>query len=244
MNMIYKWRYIFLIGIISAIILAALYFMKNSSPPIAVPDNQQKVGKNSEAQNNLKFQEKVSEIIKTENFDECEKVEDDFYRKVCVNNIALNLSQKKQDISYCQKIDNELVPQEDCERQVIFAKSIEKEDINVCMETKNQELQKLCQDSFYYQLAVKKEDINICDRAPEQKQNDFCHNVFLASKNMGQNFETFDCALFKGEDVKDDCKYLKDSLKKDAPDSAQITRRPNQEVCYGLKTNIFYPFCF
>ena len=88
----------------------------------------------------IRLQEQVAEIIKTKDFSLCDEMKDKVYFTVCNNNIALNLAQERSDLSYCQKIDNTLVLIEECERQVIFKKSLLKENIEVCDETQNHKL--------------------------------------------------------------------------------------------------------
>ena len=132
-------------------------------------EENQKETKNEKVAEELKLQEQTAEIIKTNNYNECDKIEDAMYKKVCINNIALKLAEETLDISHCQKLDNELVPRDDCERNVIASKSIKNDDISACLETKNQELQAQCQDNYYIQFSQKKDDIGICEQASAKR---------------------------------------------------------------------------
>lgn len=186
-----------------------------------------------EPRNEIKLQEQTAEIIKTKDFGQCEKIDDELYKTVCRNNISLNLAQETQDISYCQKIDNKLISIEDCERQVIFQKSLDKEDINVCKETQNQELQKQCQDAFWPSLALKNSDVNLCNNALAEQEKNFCRDNYLFQKEFIQNTAQFNCQKFTDEQVKADCKIYKESLGKQA-----------HIVCTDLKSNLFSNYCF
>jgi len=180
----------------------------------------------------LYWQEKADEMIKTSDFGKCEEIEDELYKKVCVNNIALNLANEELDIGYCQKLDNELVSIADCVNQVIFAKSMDKEDIEVCGETNNQELQKNCEDSFWLSLAIKKEDISLCENKAGEKEQNICHNSYLLQKEFSADTAGFDCEKFKGSQGKADC----DTFKKDMAEN-------NFNNCGNLKSELFNLYC-
>lgn len=237
-----KTKIITLAVILFFIILAAIfYFQVLKKPeigqPLSVEQLQQMLetapAAGPEANAEIKLQEQAGAIIKTKDFNRCDEIKDEMYRTVCINNIALNLAQETQDISYCQKIDNKLVPIRDCEAQIIFQKFLDKEDINVCKETKNQELQKQCQESFWPSLALKKENIKLCDQVEIEKERNYCHDNYLFQKEFIQDAANFKCAEFFDKQVQLDCKAYQ-------ANSKQLT----METCGKFKSNLFLNFCF
>ena len=188
----------------------------------------------SAADKELKLQEQVSDVIKTKDFSGCENINDATYKTVCINNIALNLAKETEDISYCQKIDGKLVPKEDCERQVVFTKSLEKEDINVCQETKIRELQKQFDGGFYNILSLKMNDVKVCSKVQEKEVADFCYNNFLVIKYFDVEGKNFDCVRLRGKEAQDDCQIVKTF----SPEKESF-----QMKCSKLKTNLFFPYC-
>jgi len=155
------------------------------------------------------------------------------YHTVCINNIALNLAQETQDISYCQKIDNKLVPIRDCESQVIFKKSLDKESIAICDETKDQELQKQCRNSFWPSLALKKQDNKLCDNIQTEPEKTFCYDNYVLQKEFTQDAANFKCAEFSDKQVRLDCTSYQ-------ANSKQLT----MEMCNQFKSGLFLNFCF
>jgi hypothetical protein len=181
-----------------------------------------------------KLQEQIAEIIKTKDFERCKEVNNEMYRTVCINNIALNLASETQDISYCQKIDNKLVPIETCESQIILKKSLEKEDINVCLETTNQDLQKRCQDSFWVSLAQKKEDVSVCENIKEDATKNYCHDSYLFDNEYTQNDPVlFSCDKFNDEQTKADCLLRRDIL----------NNKTTFKSCDDFKSSLFLNYC-
>ena len=134
------------------------------------------------------YQEQLAKVIAKRDFAGCGRITDALYKTVCVNNIALKLAEETKDISYCQRIDGKLIPVQECEREIIFSQSIEKEDAEICGQTKDQELERRCRDNFYLQLSIKKNDITVCGQAV-QDQQEFCHDNFLVTtQNFSGNF--------------------------------------------------------
>jgi len=83
------------------------YFISKKQPidqPISVEQLQQILetapAAEPEANAELQLQEQAGAIIKTKDFNRCDEIKDEMYHTVCINNIALNLAQETQDISY------------------------------------------------------------------------------------------------------------------------------------------------
>jgi len=207
-------------------------------------EENQKETKNEKVAEELKLQEQTAEIIKTNNYNECDKIEDAMYKKVCINNIALKLAEETLDISHCQKLDNELVPRDDCERNVIASKSIKNDDISACLETKNQELQAQCQDNYYIQFSQKKDDIGICEQASAKEIKDLCYNTYLINKKFTADKDNFNCSTLRGIDEQVDCQTMKEKLKEyQSSASPPINPVIGNILCSGFKTNLFVSYC-
>ena len=211
-----KLKFILLIflGVLILFFVGLLYFYREPVLNfIFKPDGQSNIQTGPlTAEEEIKLQEKAAEIIKTGDFDKCQEIENQIYRTVCINNIALNLAQEKQDISYCQKLDDELVSIAGCERQVLFTKSQDKEDINVCNETKNSEIQKECQESFWPSLALNKKDINLCNNITVEQEKNSCRDNYLFKQEFTKSESDFDCQRFYSQQVKSDCQIYKENI--------------------------------
>lgn len=220
---------IFYIGIIAIIaaIVGAIVFSVALDQPMEIYNSFFKKGKTKTV---LEIQSETASIVKGKDFSECEKIKDDLYKTVCVNNIALNLAKEKQDISYCEKVDNAFIPRKSCEQDVILPKSINKEDIAVCQETKDAELRVRCQNSFYTQLALKKGDIKICDKEKNKDVFDTCFDTYKVENDFTKNAAAFDCQLLRGSQARDDCSGVKKNMAELLP-------------CPRLGSGLFQSYC-
>ena len=177
------------------------------------------------------IQEKVGEIIASKDFSGCEAVQSELYKKVCINNIALDLSQENMDVSYCQKIDNELVSRDDCERQVVFSKSVERESIDICDEAQNEEVKNQCKDAYYIALSLKKNDRDICGRVTDEDKKTQCLDEYVFRKEFLGNEQIFDCTRFHSQYVKNDCAMYR------------VENNENTDACREYSSSIFFRFC-
>ncbi|MEK7519667.1 MAG: hypothetical protein AAB581_00255 [Patescibacteria group bacterium] len=179
------------------------------------------------------YQEQIAALIKTSDFSKCDAIADPLYKTVCVNNIALGLAKGSGDISFCQKIDNKLLPIEECERQVILEQSMAREDATICKQTKNQKLQEDCENSFYMQLAVKKNDVSLCDKTREDQQEYCQNNFYVVTKDFMGNSTSFDCSVLEGKDEKSDCEKLK----------SFDGKKGNIQCFSEIKSSLFLSYC-
>lgn len=227
-----------LIGLIVLLIISAAFFaLRYYSKHKAAPPERNFLTESMDSlsdDDKVKYQKQAAVLIAKKDFSLCDSIKDDLYKTVCANNIALKLAEETQDIGYCQKMDDKMIPREECERPIIFAKSLDKEDISACLETKNEGLQQQCQNQFYTQLSIKKQDTSVCDRAPQERK-DYCFNNFqITTKNFYKNKDSFDCAVLRGDDVQVDCQNIK-------KESASESFKDN---CRSIiKTDLFYPYC-
>lgn len=220
-----SWKYIGVILIIALIFIGLMWLGAKESGDTVKKEF-------SETEKELKLQEQVSEIIKTKDFTQCDKINDATNKTVCVNNIALNLAQEKQDVSYCQKIDDKLIPRAECKWQIVSTKALEKENIEVCKEAQNKEIQTQCAANFYNSLALKKNDIEICNQLKDNEKTDNCYNTFLIVKDFTRDSGKFDCLVLRGNAIQKDCKKVQEFIK---------TRKGN--ICAEVKNPLFLPFC-
>lgn len=165
-----------------------------------------------EIKTELELQQQVADIVATKDFLQCSEVSDALYKVVCVNNIALNLAQETQDLSYCQKIDNNLVPISDCERQIIFTKSIVKNDVKVCEETTNTTIKEECITGYWQAKAYKEGNTALCENVSNEFGKNFCYDNYLFNTAFLKNVSGYDCRSFKDAQMQEDCKIYKKTI--------------------------------
>lgn len=224
-----------LIGLGAALVLAmfsALYF--GAKPP--VPSGQEKVEQETvlTPETELKLQEQVAPLIKGGDMAACDQVQNDMYKKVCINNIALKKAEETGDISYCRYLDDELIPKETCERQVILKKSVTEGTATACAETTNASLRQECENSLPIRLALEKNDPSFCDRAENPEK---CKDI-LALGNFSTDPKNIDCTAFSTEDIRTDCSSLKPLFLSEAPDLSAFTK-----ACENVKSQVFTHVC-
>ncbi|HAT68853.1 MAG TPA: hypothetical protein DCS20_04560 [Candidatus Yonathbacteria bacterium] len=191
-------------------------------------------------QEELMLQEQIAPLIKAGDMKACDQVQNDMYKKVCINNIALQKAEETKDISFCQYLDNELISRESCERQVISQKSIEREDRSICRETQNETLQKECEGSYFFGLAQKKQDPKLCDQDTDTTQANQCWNVYHTQSMMNPTSDgkpqPLNCALLRGDDAKADCATIAPAIKRG--DTQKLA-----EACQAKKSDVFNMVC-
>lgn len=219
-------------------LLSALYF--DVKPPVrsGQEETKQEAALSPEAE--LKLQEQVSPLIKAGDMKACERVDNAMYRSVCVNNIALQKAEETGDISFCQYLDDELIPKETCERQVIFRKSVDEGNTNACAETGNAALRQECENTFSSRIATEKEDPSLCDQSTNKLMSDQCWNGYYANR-LPIAIKTSDmqasiCGIFRGEDVKADCDVIVENMR-------EGDLEKTMEACQAQKTGIFLQSC-
>jgi len=186
--------------------------------------------KEVEVKTELELQQQVADIVATKDFSQCNKVSDEIYKVVCVNNIALNLAQETQDLSYCQKIDNTLVPISDCERQIIFTKSVTKGDIKVCEETKDAAIKEECITGYWQAKAFNEGNTALCENIGNEFGKNYCYDSYLFSNKFQNNVSGFDCRSLKDIQTQEDCKNYK--------------KVPSPSVsCGELRSMLFSNYC-
>jgi hypothetical protein len=166
-----------------------------------------------------RFQEQASEIIKNANFEECQKIENEMYKNVCRNNIIMNKARQENDVSLCVKLDNKLMSIENCERQIAMQSSIQKEDVSICLKASIVKIQKECQINYWNNMSFEKNDIKLCDNLNDNQDQKNCRDTFIFVRDFKTNSRNFDCQKFNDYPLQSDCQKYKSNLmaKKDNP---------------------------
>ncbi len=225
-----------LIGLGATLILALLSALSFNLTSLRLPESGNEPTSDTvlSTQDELKLQEAIAPLIASGDMKACEQIDNAMYRAVCINNIALQKAEETNDIAYCGYLDDELIPEETCERQVIFQKSVDEGNTNACAETKNDALKRECEDSFPIRLALEKNDPSLCDRSPSPGD---CKDI-LALGRFSTDPQSLDCASFSTEDARNDCTSLKPLFLSATPDLAKLT-----ETCMGVKSPLFARVC-
>lgn len=193
---------------ILAILLAAGFYLKNKTDNSKQPrpEKQEAVQlQELTSENEMKFQEQASEIIKTKDFSRCQEIPNEMYRKVCTNNIALNLAQETGDFSYCDKLDGELLSVSDCKKNVITKSSVEKNKVEICNDLSDENEKKVCFDNFYQIKSLSEKNIGLCDMITEIDKRNSCKNMYVYSLEFMGNTKNFECQKFATAEAKKDC---------------------------------------
>ena len=237
-----SWH-IYVLGLgILAVLVAGIYITtlyKNSDTETPNTTGEPTLSTEEE----LALQAQAGEIIKTKDFGGCDAIQNQMYRSVCINNIALNLSQETGDISYCLKLDDKLVPIAECERQIVSKQSIEKEDKAICQTATDEAVVKECEESYLFGLAGKKQDPSICDQEPDKTKADQCWNMYHVQKTLlhpglqgAGTSPSLNCSVLRGVDAKADCTLMNEVKKDNNPQAIQ-------QSCQNLKTPLFLQIC-
>lgn len=206
-------------------------FSKKIKPPSASQSSLKSSLADENKSEEQKLQERVSVIIASRDLNRCNEIKDETYRKVCVNNIALNLAQEKQDASYCQKVDGSLISLSQCESEVIPEKALNEKDIKVCDEATSSEITSVCQKDFWSRLAAKEENIKECDNLTAGAERNRCYDMYFLAAEFITGKST-DCNQFASEQAKKDCELYK-----------VIFENNKIQDCPKLKTDFFQLLC-
>lgn len=176
----------------------------------------------------IKLQEQAADIIKSKDFSRCDEISDPTYKTVCVNNIAMNVAQETGDVSYCDKMDNKLVPKEDCERQAVFAKSVENEDIKVCEGATIELVRRDCENGLWQSLAFKRGDIKLCENIKTENEKNYCHDNYLLNKEFAGKINKLDCNSLREVQAQEDCRQVKKNA---------------AQACRAVQSTLFTDYC-
>ncbi|HAV10965.1 MAG TPA: hypothetical protein DCX32_00235 [Candidatus Moranbacteria bacterium] len=238
-----KTKIIILAVLVSVAIVSAagIYYESKSSRETGnvsdnVPSEKEKI---LSSDDEIGFQEQVAEIIKTKDFSHCEKISNDTYRKVCVNNIALDLAQEKGDVSYCAELDGNMVSVSECERGIVLAKSASEENMEICKQATTKEVASECESGFYQAVSLKKEDKGYCDNIGDQKATDECYDNFVFSMEFMKDIKNFKCSSFRNQDLANDCLAYKNMKSDQEPDCSGYKSSQYMDLCLMRIYNYF-----
>lgn len=196
---------VILVVVAGLVVLKYYDFSKTSSDKEIIMNTETEEGES-------KLQEQAADIIKAKDFSRCDEISDPTYKAVCVNNIALNIAQETGDASYCDRMDNKLVPKEDCERQAVFAKSVENEDIKVCGGATMESVRRDCENGLWQSLAFKRGSIKLCENIKTENERNYCHDNYVLNKRYAGKIDKLNCILLEDIQTREDCKKVKEDV--------------------------------
>jgi hypothetical protein len=221
----------FLVLVVFFLIGLTLFTNNDTPVPSTPPVVEEETTLTPEAE--LALQEQIAPLIQAGDMTACEQVADDMYKKVCINNIALNKAQETNDISYCRYIDNELIPRADCEQQVVTTLSLEKEDPAICDQATDTEVKARCKESYHLALALKQNDPAPCTQAANPAS---CTDHFYLQQ-FTQDPDKVSCDAFSTPEAQADCATIK------AGDTA-TDQQSFMRFCQAKESDLFTSLCF
>lgn len=183
-------------------------------------------------ENNFQLEIKLQEIVDLNDVTRCNDLVEEMFIKNCIDRINMNNIVKDLDFSGCKIMDGSLVTKEECERQIIFSKALEREDIKYCEETDNTDLYNQCVDTFYISLALKNNDIKYCSEYEKEERQVICKNLFLIEKILFNVKGDYNCDDFIGDNIRKDCKI------------AIEMKNIQEDNCEGFESSLFLDYCF
>ncbi|PLX20976.1 hypothetical protein C0584_04295 [Candidatus Parcubacteria bacterium] len=194
--------------------------------------NKEKSLQNKDIEKELALQDQVDKIIFDGELEACDKVDDDYYKRVCVNNVAYEMAKKTGDVSYCKKLDDILVSVEDCEWNVVLNKSLLGNDVTICEEAENQDLRAQCLENFYSNKALKEGEVENCEQINEIIRRNNCIDSFVFENEFLSDISNFECEKFSDKQARNDCALLNE-------EENIFTK----EVCMFFSSNLFVDYC-
>jgi hypothetical protein len=211
-----------IIAILAVIIIGGWLLFSNKTQPLTVEQE-------------LSLQEQAGAIIDTGDIKACDQIDNDMYKSVCRNNIALELAQKNLDISQCKSIENETT-RESCISEIASKNAIQNKSVEECLSIKNEVSRSQCTEQYYMNIgANKSEGNNRCDDIADAAGKTLCQDTATLYSGFSSNPKNFDCSKFKSEDSVSDCNaYQQVTANQPGPVSA---------FCGYFKTGLFKRFC-
>jgi hypothetical protein len=216
-----------LVAVLVALFLGTVFLalqQRGEQTPLPVPAEEV-----NQAEREAQLQAQADELIATNDLSRCEEIADDMYRKVCINNVAINQAMETGDASWCELVDGELLQEEDCRSFAGIQNTPE-----VC-EALSGEERTNCFYGLVFAEAVSLEDPSLCGQLEDEASVVICHNqTILAGESPG----AFSCDLLQGVDVQTDCRYINTAVTE-----AIRAEEPPDIDCNNLLTGYFEPLC-
>lgn len=229
--------------VILAILLASGLYLKNKAEKdrkMQPPEKEAVQDIELTSENEPIFQKQASEIIKTKDLSKCEEIPNEMFRKVCTNNIALNLAQDTGDVSYCKKLDNELISISDCEKKTAMESSLQKGSVESCNFLPDENDKAICLNNFYQTKSISEKNISLCDGIKEIETRNLCKDQYTYKLEFIENPKSFECEKFYTAEAKRDCVNYEDRIRIDL-ENDQVD--PMMSVCSRFESRVFAYAC-
>ncbi|MDI6821150.1 MAG: hypothetical protein QMD65_03170 [Patescibacteria group bacterium] len=191
----------------------------------------------------------VAQIIKAGSFDACEKVnyksaDGTDYKIVCRNNVALNKAQEMLDISWCAKLDGQLISKTDCERQILAEKVAKEKNLSVCNIATNETIKQECLFEYWFRRSIEENNHDLCNNIKIIELKNVCIERTHV-KRLLDNPKRGSCDKISAN-LKNDCEiYL--SILNGEMKKIEISKIKDTEVvfenCYKISNSLLLDKC-
>ncbi|VAW11539.1 hypothetical protein MNBD_BACTEROID05-650 [hydrothermal vent metagenome] len=216
----------YIIAILAALVIIGGWFlffgkMPSQTQPISV-------------EKEIILQKQAGDIINTGDIKACDQIDNDMYKSVCRNNIALELAQKNLDIKGCENIENETT-KGSCLLDVSLKSAIQNKSALVCESIKDEKSRAQCVELYYVNTAVNKSGEDTCANIADVNGKTLCQDTNILYDGFSLDSSKFNCEQFKSENSINDCKAFQEIVK--------TQPGPMDTFCAYFKTNLFKRFC-
>lgn len=196
----------------------------------------------------IAFQTQADELIAAGDLTRCEEIDNGMYRAVCINNIALTQAQETGDISLCEKMDGELIPESECKSMVVAAALEDAVSPDACALLDNVDQSRACRSAFYTERAVSSLDKSVCDEISNAQYEMTCRDQVLLFMQTSELHElaSLDCSVYESKPAQEDCTLfgaVTDLLENSEQLQAQEAHARIANVCIQMKTPGFQNAC-
>ena len=185
----------------------------------------------------VRQQEMVAGIIAKGNIDQCAEargiiIEGVDYETVCKNNIHIDRAYENNDLSACEKLDNNLIQVDLCKQRVIVQAIMSGTNKDICEANLSDPLKLLCLETYWTEQAVARDDIALCNQLPESHQNARCKDNVLIEELVFKKKPT-SCDAFS-KSLQSGCELFKKNVSHaptNSTDCSISTSRVFESLC-------------
>lgn len=123
-----------------------------------------------------KLRHDVVDKVGTADVKNCDKIEDERFRNICIDNINMTKARETGDITLCSKSTGTVMEVDTCILQNSISQALEKEDVSFCNMANKELLISECQKTYFTEIALIKNNINICNNALSENQKQYCRD--------------------------------------------------------------------
>lgn len=123
-----------------------------------------------------KLRHDVVDKVATGNVQNCDKIDDERFRNICIDNINMTKARETGDISVCSKSTGTIMEVDTCVLQNSISQALEKEDVSICDMAGKESLINECQKTYFTEIALIKNNIKLCDNAGSNDQKMSCRD--------------------------------------------------------------------